>query len=137
MARSRSLPPKPSSPKPVKCMFYHGRGNCVWGSFCKFEHDPPRRKYAEKITRPNPFFNTPISLDLGNGQRPVPLYTVRLEHFHRELRREAIKAYMAERRDAMLSALQQLEPPPKIKLVQAKLDGWVTRTSTSPLVPAP
>ncbi len=44
--RSRSLPNKPVSIKPIKCKHFNN-GKCAYGSFCSFRHDQQLQKYQE------------------------------------------------------------------------------------------
>jgi hypothetical protein len=67
-SRGRSCPVKATSEPRVKCFFFHRVGRCIWGSFCRFEHDPPRKIYRERVTcfmmpppvqPPQPFYQPP------------------------------------------------------------------------------
>ena len=52
-ARDRSLPTKSTQRKNGRCLFYHTLGKCRNGSFCRYLHEMPKKKYVEKPgTRP-------------------------------------------------------------------------------------
>ena len=81
--RGRSCPVKPSSEPRVKCFFFHRCGRCIWGSFCRYQHDPPKKKYGEKVNwfLAMPTVQTimdprellpPLALELPRYQDPSP-----------------------------------------------------------------
>jgi hypothetical protein len=58
--RGRSLPAKPVFVRAQKCLFFHAKGYCCWGSMCRFTHLTPKKKYVEKVAvRPTLEFEPP------------------------------------------------------------------------------
>jgi hypothetical protein len=75
--RGRSCPVKPSSEPRVKCLYFHRYGRCVWGSFCRFQHEPPKIKYREVVNCFLPLPQPP-TLDLNQLFSPLALELPRL-----------------------------------------------------------
>ena len=52
--RGRSLPSKAVQKVGKKCHFYHLLGHCSLGSWCRFIHEPIKKKYIPKPSLPPP-----------------------------------------------------------------------------------
>jgi hypothetical protein len=140
-SRGRSCPVKATSEPRVKCFFYHRVGRCIWGSFCRFQHDPPRKIYRERVncflsppppTTPEQLaLPVPLALDCAQDFPPLAEAHRRLEDFRKEIRQSQIEAFKAEVRVALLRQMEERRKAPP-RLVQGGLDGWIRRVRPVP-----
>ncbi len=111
MKRSRSLPPQAVNKINQKCYFYHSKGSCRWGNYCRYVH---KIKYVPKISPFKPS-NSPVIIP--KAESPLPLYKMKVQKIRDDLRKQEIEEHFSTIRNLLLdeSKIESLPPQPEPK----------------------